>query len=148
VITKKQIIWITFYPILLFSLLDLTTTYYGVCIHGGIELNVAGMRMMQKYGFLIGSLIYISKNILISGMFSVFLWKAKDTDLSKVFLIVVIVLFITELANVVVLNVNVLIYQLGGKGFAPRDESTKDITPQQAQEIKETFVREDFCRWI
>jgi len=41
-----------------------------------------------------------------------------------------------------------LIYQLGGKGFAPRDESTKDITPQQAQEIKEAFVRKDFCRWI
>jgi len=131
-VTKKQLVGITFIPILILSLLDLITTYYGVCVHGGIELKLSG----------------ISKNMLISLLLYGFLWKGRESEVTFVFIMVVVVLFITELANVVVLNVNTLLYQTVGTGFAPADSNSKDITPKQAEEILETFDRDNFCRWI
>jgi len=147
-VTKKQLIGITLIPILIFSLLDLLTTYYGVCVHGGVELNLTGIQIMQKYGFLFGGLIYISKNILIGLLFYGFLWKGRKEIVTFVFVMVVVVLFMTELANVVVLNVNTLLYQTIGTGFAPSDSNSKDVTPKQVEKIMDTFERDSFCRWI
>jgi len=147
-ITKKQIAGITLIPILIFSLLDLITTYYGVCVYGGIELNLTAIQILQRYGFLFGGLIYISKNMLIGSLFYIFLWKGRKEEITFVFTMVVVVLFLTELANVVVLNVNTLLYQKYDTGFAPSDSHSKDITPEQAEKIIETFSRDDFCRWI
>ncbi|MHA1402071.1 MAG: hypothetical protein ACTSQE_17110 [Candidatus Heimdallarchaeaceae archaeon] len=147
-VTKKQLVGITFIPILILSLLDLITTYYGVCVHGGIELKLSGIKIIQTYGFLLGGIIYISKNMLISLLLYGFLWKGRESEVTFVFIMVVVVLFITELANVVVLNVNTLLYQTVGTGFAPADSNSKDITPKQAEEILETFDRDNFCRWI
>lgn len=147
-ITKKQVITITIVPVMILSILDLATTYFGVCVFGGIEINVNAILLAQKFGFIPAGILWVGVQFIIASMLAWFLWASKSDDIGKTFMIVVIVLFLTDFANTVVLNFNTLSYQNIGRGFAPRDENQKDITPSQAKEIRETFVREDFCRLI
>lgn len=147
-ITKKQVMMVTIAPIIIFSILDLTTTYFGVCVFGGIELNVNAIKLVQKFGFIPGGLIWMFVNFLIGSLLAWFLWGSMENEISRTFMIVVIVLLLTDSANTIVLNINTLMYQNIGRGFAPRDSHEKDITPAQAEQIKETFVMEEFCRLI
>ena len=139
---------ITIVPIFIFALLDLLSTYYGVCVNHGIELNVNGINLMQEFGFIPGGLLYMLFNMMIALIFSVLLWKSRHDEISRVFVIVVIVLFLTDLSTTVVMNVNTISYQETGSGFAPPDSNYKDVTPRQKQMINETFSRNDFCRLI
>lgn len=147
-LTKKTILLYTVIPTFILAILDVMTTYIGVCYYGGIELNTNAIRKIQNYGFIIGSLDFIVVKSLIAGMFGIFLWSSRKDQFAMTFTIVLLVLFLTDFANTVVLNTNVLMYQTFGKGFAPRDESARSVTPLQAEEIEKTFVREEFCRLI
>lgn len=147
-ITKKEVILLTLIPGLVFSLMDLGTTYYGVCVNHGIELNINAINLAQRFGFLPAGFIYICERLIIGLFLSYILWKCRVNEIARTFVLIVIVLYLTNFANVIVLNINALMYQETGSGFAPPDSHEKDMTPSQIQEVKDTFVAKDFCRLI
>lgn len=147
-ITKKKILMFTLVPSLVLSLIDLSTTYVGVCVLGGIELNLNAMIIAQQFGFIGAGVFYTILKGFSVCLLALFLWKARNDEISRIFMIVMIVLFLTDFANVVVLNINTLMYQIYGIGFAPPDQSSEGVTPYQAEQIQKTFSRRDFCRLI
>ena len=147
-ITKNKVIMITVVPTLVFALLDIMTTYFGVCFFGGVEMNYAAIVIAQKFGFIILGIYHVAKNMFIGGLFAFYMWHSRNDELSKMFLMVVIVLYLTDFANVVVLNVNTLLYQVFGVGFASPDEQGKDVSIQEWQRIDNVFDSSKFCRLI
>ena len=138
-ITKKQIAAITVVPVFILCILDLASTYLGVCVYGGTEMNVNAIRIAQTHGFLAGGVIYIILKAGIAGVMGWFLWRGREDEISRIFTIVIIVLYLTDLSTVVVLNLNTLLYQNTGKSFAPPDANQQDITPIQQEQIIQTF---------
>jgi hypothetical protein len=147
-ITKKQIISLTIVPVAVLCILDLASTYLGVCVFGGMEMNVNAIRLVQKFGFLPGGVIYMMGQLAMVSLIGWFLWKSREDDLGRTFVTVMLVLFLTDFANTVVLNFNTLMYQNTGKSFAPPDANQKDITPIQQEQIIQTFEPNKFCRLI
>ena len=147
-ITKKKVIMITIVPSLVLCLLDVMTTYFGVCIWDGIELNYTAIVISQKYGYMFLSVYHVAKSLFVGSLLAFYLWKARGDELSRIFLIVVLVLYLTDFANVVVLNVNTLMYQNFGVGFAPSDEHAKGISENSFKRLVSVFDRSEFCRLV
>jgi hypothetical protein len=126
----------------------LGTTYYGVCINEGIELNYNAILLAQKFGFLKAAGGYLILKTVISSFLAVIVYKSRKDQIYLTFMLIVAVLFLTDFANTIVLNINTLMYQEVGKTFAPPDEHMKDMSQQQVERVIQTFEREDFCRLI
>ncbi|OGW47507.1 MAG: hypothetical protein A2Y66_02465 [Nitrospirae bacterium RBG_13_41_22] len=144
--TKKQAIHLILIPVIVLSFLDLVSTYMGVCYCGGIELNPSAILLIQRYGFIPAGLFHMARFAVVGLFLSWILWKSKDDEIGRTFVLVVIVLFLTEMANTVVLNFNGIIYSQTGKSLVPPDSVMKDVTPVQMEQIESTFEPASFCR--
>lgn len=144
----KKILSLTLIPTLLLSFLDLTSTYLGVCVFGGIELNPNAIKLIQNNGFILAGVLHMVVFSVIGLLLGFLLWKVRKDEIGRTMVLVIIVLFLTELSNTVVLNLNNIMYIMTGKSFAPPDEQLKGVTPMQAEQIGRTFDRQSFCRLI
>lgn len=139
-IKKDKEFWLVIFPISTFSFLDLLTTWFGVCYLKGIELNIKAILIHQKFGYLLGSLIFFLINFLIA--FTLYKFIKKFKGIYKIFFIAVLTIVLLNFASVVYLNISALIRMGLGIEFL----ETHDISTFRLEEIKKVFNRERFCR--
>lgn len=136
-----------FLPFLTFIIIDLTTTYCGVCILGGLELNPLGIVIGSRFGFLFLSLFQVG--IYAFGMaFLAYLFKSlAKSELWKIFLIVFWCLSLMSYSQIVVYNTSGIVYNTTG---VKPVKIKSELTEEQFKELKEEFepIRPDFCRLI
>lgn len=148
-IPKKRLFLELFLPFLAFIILDLTTTYYGVCIKGGIELNPFGTFLAEKFGFLFLIPYSIGIYALIIAWITLTLKKFSDNELWKIIWIIIWCMIAFNYAKTIMYNFSTLIYAETRVEIVDRQE-LYPITEEQLKQIHEEFepVRKDFCRLI
>jgi len=148
-LNSKKLFLNLFLPFLTFIIIDLTTTYCGVCILGGLELNEFGIFIASKFGFLFLSFMQIG--IYAFGMlFLTYLFKSlARSELWKIFLIVFWCLNLLSYSQIIVYNTSGIIHAV--TGIKPvQTEKIVPLTKEQLREMEERFepIRPDFCRLI
>lgn len=145
----KTLFLTLFLPFLTFIILDITTTYCGVCVLGGVELNPLGITIASRFGFL--SLIPLTVGIYACGIaYLTYLFKVlAKNEIWKSFLIVFWCLSLISYSQTVVYNITDLI-QTTTELPVVKQEKIISIPQEELKELYGEFepIRPDFCRLI
>jgi len=139
-------------PILFFSLSDHITTYIGVCVLHGIELNPLAP-FLARYGYLFITSLNIGSFTLIALLLTFLLKKSSRNELMKIVFIVFWINLLIFQAKTIAFNINSLATMILHKYPVQPHKLTEDAnSPQEMvkiiQQANITFTphRNDFCR--
>jgi len=143
----KDIFLTIFYSMAILSFLDLATTYCGVCVLGGVELNLAGIKLASKHGFLFLIPIILTPYIILAMILAFALKRYSKYEIAKIMLTILWAYLLLEYAKTVVFNTVGL---LQATGIPVKQEQIIPVSEERLERAKEVFepLREDFCRLI
>lgn len=145
----KQIFISLYLPIAMLVSLDLITTYYGVCVLGGIELNPIGTLITKDRGFLILLPYQFGTYGLFIAGFSFFIRMFSKWELWRLIFLILFVIVLLDYVDIIIYNLVGILHEK--TGFDVVSQSDLDpITNETLQEIQQEFEpnRNDFCRLL
>jgi ABC-type uncharacterized transport system fused permease/ATPase subunit len=144
---RKQF-WFFFIPIFIFIVFDLISTYIGVCVYKGFELNFEAINLASKYGYLILFPYQVGKYGIAILLLTLFFVKTERFEW-KIFIILIWSILLLNYSRTILLNSNNLIYLATGKMVVPSQQIVY-YPPEYLQQAKTEFykVKENFCRLI
>jgi len=146
----EKLFLLLFTPFAFLMILDLASTYLGVCVLGGYELQAWAITFGVQYGFLFIASFYIFKYVISNLAIAYFLKKSQHHEIWKIFLIVVWAVSLISIAQSLMLNFNSLFGALTNVYIVPQKQLI-NIPISQAKEIAMAFeggLRSRFCRLI
>lgn len=139
-IKKKELDRLILLPIFTLLFLDALSSYMGICLYGGIELNKEVIRLAYSLGFLGANTVYMFFYMVLG---VIVCWKLL-TEKNKYFQMFVMGLFAIYFVShlkVVIINFSTLLFQ--STGIPPL------MTHEQpTQQLIQMFDRARFCRWF
>jgi len=140
-------------PMLFLTLLDMITTYYGVCILKGIEMNKAMIELSSKYGFIFASALTICENLTISFIFFLIYEWLKKIRLGLAVTVVYFLVILFYFTILLTINLNSIHYMLTNRELIPTTKMTRvifktfNITEKNLNETIQYFKtkRKYFC---
>jgi len=140
-IKDKEKGWLVNYVIVFplgLALVDIITTYVGVCVLGGIELNSLIYGLIYEVGYVPVSLGYLG----IVGLSTGFLYEkiiSSDNRYATMFLMCLFTIYFIQSFTAVMANCFTLLHQLFN--IPPLISN-----PQPSPQVVESFDRGAFCR--
>ena len=151
-----------FYPLAIFTaflLLDLFSTYIGVCMLGHIEINDAAIKIAASYGFLMLFPYYMAERVIAS--YLIWAWhyimhRHYRLGIARPLAIAFMLLLCVGQLKMVVNNYGNIINELADaqvvdtSGLVDMPEQYLDVNVTEPQMIGELFEpeRSSFCRLI
>ena len=140
--------WFFFTPFIIFIVLDLITTYYGVCVLEGFEINLQAIKIASQHGYLSLFPYQIGRYGMLIFLLTVLYLKAPRFEWKILFLVIWGILIFSYLRTTA-LNLNNLIFLATGKTMIPPQEIAY-YPPEQLKRAKVEFekAKANFCRLI
>lgn len=145
----KKLFILLYTTIVPFTILDILTTYYAVCMLGAIELNPLALAL-ARFGFIGVALFALGFMALLSGLIAYFI--IHSGQLFKIIFVTIFSIVLINYATTLLVNINTISYKTYAKPILQEHQVLKivQIPPQQIEKIAQNFevVREDFCRLL
>lgn len=145
----RKLFWILLFVFIILKILDIASTYCGVCLRGGVELNPHFTKLAYRIGFIPAGILAIS---LSGGIFFGVLWLIDKTMKYRWQVLTVgavaVIGFIGLTALAVGFNFNSLTFQHYPEGTEKLIPLLAEAPQEKIEETVNSFDRVGFCRLI